>query len=245
MNKRELWLRIRNYHFDHLATPNIWEKLHQTFGGLDASEKAFADKISRKHSWTKRFTLKAVREYKKFIYLGVVSGFPVTPSKIIDVVWHEHILFTNAYHEFCDDVIQYRFEHYPELFPVIAQTEKFNSQYIKTLELYFLEFGILPPADVWEVTKFDKEEVSNGSYSLQRRKKDSDLNFYNSSYGSELVLAESFTTNEISQGSMSEFGGGDFGGGGANGTWDGGGDSGGDSGGDGGSGCSSGCGGGD
>ena len=28
-------------------------------------------------------------------------GFGVTPSKVIDQVWHEHILFSRAYRDFC------------------------------------------------------------------------------------------------------------------------------------------------
>jgi hypothetical protein len=47
----------------------------------DASTKAFADK-TRKFQWKHRFALRAIREYKKFIYLGAISDFVVTPSKI-------------------------------------------------------------------------------------------------------------------------------------------------------------------
>jgi hypothetical protein len=59
-----------------------------------------------------------IREYKKFIYLGAVSDFVVTPSKIIDQVWHEHLLFTKAYRDFCSDVPGFSFDHNPKLIPV-------------------------------------------------------------------------------------------------------------------------------
>ena len=26
MNKKELWLRIKNYHFNHIVPANLWEK---------------------------------------------------------------------------------------------------------------------------------------------------------------------------------------------------------------------------
>ena len=45
----------------------------EAFGVEDASTKAFADKIARKLEWKHRFALRAIREYKKFIYPGVVS----------------------------------------------------------------------------------------------------------------------------------------------------------------------------
>ena len=248
MNKKELWIRIKNYHFNHIVPANMWEKIIETFGGTDSSTQAFADKISRKHGWTKTFALKAVAEYKKFIYLGVVGDFHVTPSKFIDVVWHEHILFTNAYNDFCAEIIEYRFEHYPELINVESETEIYNAQYIKTLEFYFGEFGKIPPANIWAVTKFDKEKLLQDFSNLKRKRKTENFTYSINSYGNDYSLYECFNSSEISEGPMTEFGGGDAGGAGASGSW---GDAdnsdasgGGDGGSDGGSGCSSGCGGG-
>ena len=249
MNKKELWLKIKHYHFNHIVPANMWEKINESFGGTDASTKAFADKISRKHNWTKAFALKAVQEYKKFIFLGVIGEFHVTPSKFIDVVWHEHILFTNAYNDFCKEIIEYRFEHYPELINLDTETEIYNAQYIKTLELYLSEFEKLPPADIWVVTKFEKEKIMMNFSNLKKKSQTENLYYSNNSYSNDYALYESFSSSEISEGSMIEFGGGDTGGAGASGSWS---DAcgsdasdGGDGGSDGGSGCSSGCGGGD
>ena len=82
MNKKDLWLRLKAYHFNHLVPPHLWIKVTAAFGGEDASTKAFADKIARKLQWKHRFALRAIREYKKFIYLGAVSDFVVTQGKI-------------------------------------------------------------------------------------------------------------------------------------------------------------------
>ena len=79
MNKKDLWLRLKAYHFNHLVPPHLWIKVTAAFGGEDASTKAFADKIARKLQWKHRFALRAIREYKKFIYLGAVSDFVPTP----------------------------------------------------------------------------------------------------------------------------------------------------------------------
>jgi len=58
------------------------------FRGLtDASTRAFAAKIALKHDWTTTYALRVVAEYKKFVFLGATSDFPVTPPKDIDVVW--------------------------------------------------------------------------------------------------------------------------------------------------------------
>jgi hypothetical protein len=77
MNKMELWLRLKNYHFEHIISPGLWDLIRENFGGPDASTKAFASKIARKHGWNKPFALRAILEYKKFVYLGLVSDFYV------------------------------------------------------------------------------------------------------------------------------------------------------------------------
>ena len=247
MNKKELWLSIKNYHFDHIVPPNLWEKMTEMFGGVDASTKAFADKISRKHNCTKRYALNAVQEYKKFIYLAVISDFHVTPSQAIDKVWHEHILFTKAYRFFCDNIIKYNLNHHPELFPFEEQTARYHAQYLDTLNLYVKEFGILPTDDVWDITKYDKEKVLE-NIAISREKKSSENLYYSdNSYSSGISLYSSFSVDEGPSSEFPEFngfGGGEGGGGGANGSWnndDGDSGDGGD-GGDGG-GCGGGCGG--
>jgi hypothetical protein len=245
MNKKELWLKLRAYHFDHLVPPNLWDSIRSAFGGADAFSKAFASKIARKHGWNKAFALKAISEYKKFVYLGVVSNFHVTPSKIIDVVWHEHLLFTRAYREFCDEVIGYQFDHNPELVPMADETGRFNAQYLDTIEFYVSEFGFEPPTAIWGETKFDKEKLKAKNYTSREK------TIY-SSDSSNTYYSDDSLSSYFGGSDAVEFGGGDFGGGGASGDWsDGnandsgsnGGDSGGDSVGDGG-GCSGGCGGG-
>lgn len=249
MNKKELWLKLRGYHFDHLVPANLWQKVSAAFGGPDAFSKAFAAKIARKHGWSNKFALKAISEYKKFVYLGVVSDFHVTPSKIIDVVWHEHILFTSAYRQFCDQVICYQFDHHPELMPIADETGRFNAQYEDTVEFYISEFGFVPPTDIWDETKFDKDKLKEKNYSSREK------TVYAVSDSSNTYYSDDSLSTYFDGAAGTEFGGGDFGGGGASGDWSdgntsdsgsdsGGGDSGGgDSGGDGG-GCSAGCGGG-
>jgi hypothetical protein len=242
MNKKELWLNLKAYHFDNIVPPNLWDNITSAFGGVNASTKAFASKIANKHGWGKNFTLIAISEYKKFVYLGVISNFHVTPSKIIDVVWHEHLLFTKAYREFCNDVIFYQFDHHPQLFAVEEETGRFSAQYVDTLELYALEFNSIPPEDVWGNTKFDKEKLKKAAY--QSREKNSTI--FSSDSGHTYYTDEPLHTSY--DGNL-DFDGGDFDGGGSGGDWsdgnanDSSSDSG-DSSGDGG-GCSGGCGGGD
>src|SRR5262249_16118250 len=139
-SKRDLWLRLKHYHFDHLVPPHLLDHVQAMFGGTDSSTQAFADKLARKLKWNEAFALAAIDEYKKFVYLGVVADFPVTPPKVLDQVWHEHLLFSRAYREFCASVLKRDFDHTPELVPVDEQTAAFSAQYQATRDLYKTEF---------------------------------------------------------------------------------------------------------
>ncbi|MEP7237886.1 MAG: hypothetical protein ABI685_08480 [Ferruginibacter sp.] len=215
MTKKELWLKLRGYHFDHLVPINLWQHISSAFGGADAFSKAFAAKIARKHNWNKAFALQALSEYKKFVYLGVISDFSVTPSKIIDIVWHEHLLFTKGYRDFCDQVIAYQFDHSPELVPMEKETGIFSAQYLNTVELYVSEFGFAPLVAVWGETKFDKEKIKARSYSS--RQKTAGTFDSSNSYVSDAALYSYF--DGPSAESFAGFDGGSFGGGGASGDW--------------------------
>jgi hypothetical protein len=242
MNKRDLWLRLRAYHFDHIVAPHLWNRITEAFGGSDASTKAFADKIARKLHWNGRFAARAINEYKKFIYLGSVSNFTVTPSKTIDQVWHEHLLFTKAYRDFCSDVLGFSFDHNPELIPITSETGIFNAQYLDTLELYKTEFGIDPPDDIWSIPKFKKSLVLANTYESKKKIAEGK----NNPYYSEMPLCSYFDSTETSSiANFDGFDGGNGGGAGSSGSWGDESDGASDSGSDGGSSCSSSCGGGD
>ena len=242
--KKELWLRLKHYHFEHIVPPQLLDRVTAAFGRTDASTMAFANKISRKLDWTTGFAISAIDEYKKFLYLGIVSDFPVTPSSVIDRVWHEHLLFSRAYREFCRDVLGRDFDHNPELLPSDDQTGIFQAQYEATIALYTAEFRVKPPAQMWALPKFRTDE------SAKSRKSVAQLDAVGTSGGGDMPLFMYFdgSGNDGSSAEMSEFGGGGgFSGGGGESSWGGSSDSSADSGSSsdsGGSSCSSGCGGG-
>jgi hypothetical protein len=159
VDKKALWLRLKAYEFDHLVPPSLWQQVAEAFGGADAATKAFADKLARKLGWNSLFARKAVAEYRKFVYVGMVSDFPVTPSKVIDQVWHEHQLFTQAYRRFCDEILGRHFDHHPELIRADEQLANYEAQYRGTLALYQKEFNQDPPPDIWLVPKFREDKL--------------------------------------------------------------------------------------
>lgn len=251
--KQELWVRLKRYHFDHIVPAHLGDRVRAAFGGRDASTQAFASKVAGKLGWTRDFTMRAIHEYKKFVYLGIVSESSVTPPKVIDQVWHEHLLFTRGYREFCRAVLERDFDHHPELVQSRSQTERFQAQYDRTLAFYVSEFNREPPADIWGTPKF--RTTATRAPSPAPRTDDGGPRS-SSAYERE-PLFMLFGADGGSSDAFHTGGGGGFSGGGSGDSWDGpsdggadagaGGDagSGSDSGGDsGGSGCSSSCGGG-
>lgn len=261
--KKELWLRLKRYHFSDLAPAQLADRVRAAFGGGDASTQAFASKVARKLGWTRPFALRAIHEYKKFVYLGVVSETSVTPPKVIDQVWHEHLLFTRAYRDFCRDVLGRDFDHNPELVQSKRQTELFQVQYAETLALYQSEFAQRPPAEIWGTPKFAAGAPKAKPRAPRRTSTDATSGTSGDASYETDPLHTFFRGDggaSDSPGAFETGGGGGFSGGGSHGSWSGpsdgdgtaghGGDSssgsdGGSSGGDsGGSGCSSSCGGG-
>jgi uncharacterized membrane protein YgcG len=255
--KKDLWLRLKRYHFDNLVPPHLMDHVTAVFGRTDASTQAFASKLGRKLGWSTAFARRAIEEYRKFVYLGMVGEFAVTPPKVIDQVWHEHLLFSRAYREFCKNVLQREFDHNPELVPTKAQTAVFSGQYEATLRLYALEFNVLPPEDIWGTPKFAAEFIPKAKPRKRKRGSDNTSSSGDGGDSAPLFILFDGSDGYGSADSMAEFGGGGgFSGGGGGDSWGdspsdstdaGSSDSGGSDGGGGdggGSGCSSGCGGG-
>ncbi len=126
-----LWDKIRNFEIDDLD-----------------SSFTFTDRLARENDWSLEYSLRAVYEYKKFLFLIVISDFPLTPSDQIDQVWHLHLLYTQSYWiDFCKHTIHKDIHHGPTK----GSEEKslFKEQYLKTLEFYESIFSKKPPNDIW------------------------------------------------------------------------------------------------
>lgn len=218
--KKQLWIRLRRYRFENLVPPTLVDRIKSVFGDNDAFTRAFATKIAQKHNWSSEFAFLAIREYKKFVYLGTISHYDVTPSRVIDVVWHEHQLFTRGYREFCQTVLGKHFDHDPELIPFSEQAEQFSAQYLKTLAFYQHEFGTTPPAEIWGRPKFNQASIKGTVEKPEKKRVDSSQ----SSSDGDTPLFTMFTSGpDVNYApipvTFTSGQGGDFGGGGGGGTW--------------------------
>ena len=75
----------------------LWNKLNDFQIDDRRAAFRFTDRLAQENGWSKAFARRAVDEYKKFIYLTATGATPVTPSDVVDQVWHLHLTFTRSY----------------------------------------------------------------------------------------------------------------------------------------------------
>ncbi|WP_143708829.1 hypothetical protein [[Flexibacter] sp. ATCC 35208] len=74
----------------------------------------FSTRLAKEQRWTKKFTQRAILEYKRFILLCCVLDEGASPSKIVDEVWHLHLTYTRSYREaFCRCTLGKELHHIP------------------------------------------------------------------------------------------------------------------------------------
>ena len=114
---------------------------------------SFTARLARENGWSRVFAARVVEEYKRFAYLAVQAGHPVTPSEEVDQAWHLHMVYTRSYWtKFCGDVLQRPLHHEPTQGGA-SEGAKFHDWYSRTLESYEREFGHAPPKDIWPDVK--------------------------------------------------------------------------------------------
>lgn len=132
MERQDLYDRIREYDFDA--------------GG---SLVPFSARLARENGWSRAFTARVITEYRRFAFLAVVAGHPVTPSDQVDQAWHLHLLYTRSYWtRFCRDTLETLLHHEPTRGGEVER-DKFLRWYAQTLESYRAVFGEDPPPDIW------------------------------------------------------------------------------------------------
>lgn len=82
-------------------------------------------------------------ELLKFLYLCANSDAVLTPSLRVDTLWHEFILFSRSYTQFC----QMHFSQYIHHQPSDSPNNEMH-QYQHTVQCYRLHFG-MPNTDFW------------------------------------------------------------------------------------------------
>ena len=109
---------------------------------------ALIDRLQAEHRWTPALTGRALEEYRRFLVLAATGGVPVTPSRLVDEVWHLHLTFTRDYWERLTPLLPAPLHHEPASGQP-GDAAHYADQYLSTLNLYAETFGMQPPADLW------------------------------------------------------------------------------------------------
>ncbi len=128
----DLWIRIKDFEF-----------------GLSEASLSFTDRLGRENGWNTQFAERVVDEYRRFCFLAMTAGHPVTPSEEVDQAWHLHLLYSeNYWDEFCGGVLGRSLHHGPTRGGP-SEGEKYRGWYQETLDSYVRVFGEDPPGDIW------------------------------------------------------------------------------------------------
>lgn len=133
VGQRELWQRIAAHDFEPDTPLN------------------FTRRLARDKGWTLDGTRRAIDAYRRFCFLAVVTSSEVTPSEIVDEVWHQHLIYTRDYWDvWCAKVLRARLHHNPTPGGPDAQ-QRYRAQYAETLALHETYFGP-PDPSLWPGT---------------------------------------------------------------------------------------------
>ena len=100
-------------------------------------------RIAKEQDYSTAYATGALREAKRMLYLNIVSGEPVSPSNLVDMAWHEMMLFTPFYQEFCAFIGKF-IHHDPTVGPPDG-----GQMYNRTKANYAKYFGQVADDQYW------------------------------------------------------------------------------------------------
>lgn len=124
--------------------------------GPNAVALPFAARLARENGWSRVYAERVVNEYKRYIFLAVTAGRPMTPSEEVDQAWHLHLAYSKSYWtRMCGELLKTPLHHNPTE-GGSNEHDKHLRQYDDTLRQYRETFGKDAPRDIWPdaVTRF-------------------------------------------------------------------------------------------
>lgn len=118
---------------------------------IDGTEAAlpFGARLASERGWSRPYADRVIREYKRYVYLCMMSDTPVCPSEDVDAAWHLHLTYTRSYWtRFCGEVLGRKLHHEPTKGGPV-EAEKHLDMYSATFAAYRAAFREEPPSDIW------------------------------------------------------------------------------------------------
>jgi len=110
-------------------------------------------RTKKRIGWTDDFAELVLREYRRF--LDICRSNPndrISPSPVVDELWHDHILHTADYKDFCDKHIGRFIHHAP-----VGLDKRCDDimTYVQFSFVYEHRFGETPSEFVWPLNYTD------------------------------------------------------------------------------------------
>jgi hypothetical protein len=127
----------------------LWDDLVAMQIDPPGATLTFVHRLCQEHGWNRETAETVALEYRRFLYLAVRAGHPVTPSGYVDKAWHLHLVYTRHYWDvMCGQILRTPLHHEPSQGGGM-ETARFDDQYQRTLESYAAHFGQVAPKAVW------------------------------------------------------------------------------------------------
>jgi hypothetical protein len=94
-----------------------------------------------KHKWSEAEARECFDDLKKFLYMAVLADMPVAPTEKLDSLWHEFLLYTMDYAEYCQTRFGIFVHHRPRRRDDPKSTRNMRQE---TLDFAIELFGELP-----------------------------------------------------------------------------------------------------
>lgn len=109
------------------------------------------------------------RELKRYLFIAAKHPTVSLPiASVLDPLWHEFLLDTRAYVQFCRRLGADIIHHVPndDASGEPNALAEMNERYLKLVEMYQEEFAEVPPADVWPRAAKTSSEIGNCESSI-------------------------------------------------------------------------------
>jgi uncharacterized protein (TIGR04222 family) len=136
----------------HGARPSpaaLWQRLEAWNPDPAQPALTFTARLARDQAWPEAYARRVLEEYRRFLFLAITAGHPVSPSKAVDQAWHQHLLETKSYWlEFCPQVLGQPLHHIPSRGGE-EEASRHREMAALTLASYRKLFHQEPPPDIW------------------------------------------------------------------------------------------------
>lgn len=126
----------------------LWQRLAAWSPDRPQDALPFSAKLAQEQGWSRNEAARAIEEYRRFVFLCLISAEGASPSRKVDAVWHLHLSYTRDYwEEFCPGVLGRPLHHNPSRGG--DEDARYSGLYRQTLTAYRDVFGQDAPVDLW------------------------------------------------------------------------------------------------